>query len=108
MGQKASKIGPFAQAVNAELRARIAWRGYNQTRLAEATGIPQTSISNYIYRETAALTVHNLELICTALGVTPSDVVAAAESNISAFTEDGYRLAAKTDTHNDVNEEDYL
>lgn len=105
MGQKASKIGPFAQAVNAELRARMAWRGYRQNDMAARSGIPQTTISNILFRERSALTVHNLELFCAALDIKASDVVAAAEQSL--LTQDHYRLAAKPDTP-DVNEEDYF
>ena len=107
MGQKASGIGPFARAVNAELRAHAARRGYRQRALADRSGIPQATISKVIYMENSALTVHNLEAICVALEVSPVDIVAAAEKATHQYTQQNYRLAAKADTRKDVSEEDY-
>lgn len=103
VGQRPASIGPFAQAVNAELRAQMARRGMRQQDIEDRTGIPQGTVSNFL-RGRSALTVHNLRLICDALEVAPVDIVAAAER---AVTRSEYRLAAKTPAP-DVDEQDYL
>lgn len=79
MGTSANAVGPFARAVNEKIRQLMLDRGISQVRLSEMTGIPQTSISNAVFRERSALTVHNFELICRSLGVRPGAIADLAE-----------------------------
>ena len=108
MGQKSTnEIGPFARAVNAELRAAAARRGLNQTQLGERAGIAQSSISKLLYREVTALTVHRLRAICEALDVSPSLVLSAAERTMNLPEPDALGLAANPEGRPDISEEDY-
>ncbi|MDO4920051.1 helix-turn-helix domain-containing protein [Kocuria sp.] len=102
----------FARAVNAELRAYAARRKWSQRRLAAESGVPQSTLSKMVWRETGPLTVHYLKVISDALQVDPVSIVAAAERTLRAQgidpTQEDYRLAAKEHGQPDVSEEDYL
>ena len=108
----APRPNAFARAVNAELRAYAARRKWSQRRLAEESGIPQTTLSKMTWQETRPLTVHYLKVISDALDVDPVSIVSAAERAIRASaadtTQEDYRLAAKEHGQPDVSEEDYL
>lgn len=108
----APRPNAFARAVNAELRAYAARRKWSQRRLAEESGIPQSTLSKTVWRESSPLTVHYLKVISDALEVDPVSIVSAAERTLRAEapdpTQQDYRLAAKEHGQPDVCEEDYL
>lgn len=98
----------FSKAVNAELRAWIARRRLTQTALADATGIPQQTISKTVYRDAKPLNTNQLGAICAALDISPADILAAAARNVASAnaSQEDLRLAAKEDEP-DVDEGNY-
>lgn len=80
-------------------------RSLTQTDLASATGLSQAKVSKTIWNDVGSLTLDQLEAVCLALGVQPSDVIESAERTaltsqhvITApylTAQDGYDLAAK-------------
>lgn len=59
-------------------------RGINQTALAELTGMSQAKVSKTIKNNQGSLTLDQLEAICLALGISPTDVIDRAERAVLA------------------------
>ncbi len=92
----------FTDLVNEEIRALMARRGINQTKLSELTGISQARISKTIYNNQASLAISNLEAIAEVLGDEPSEILRRAEA---ALKQTNFALAAnKTERHPDMEE----
>lgn len=62
-----------------ELRENRKWTEY---QLAEQSGLPQSTISSW-YRKNMVPTVPSLEKICTAFGITLSQLFAEGDSPVS-------------------------
>lgn len=59
-------------------------RGISQTLLAELTGISQAKVSKTVKNNQGSLTLDQLEVICGALKVSPTDVIERAERAVFA------------------------
>lgn len=57
-------------------------RGWTEYQLAERSGLPQSTISSW-YRKNMIPTVPSLEKICTAFGITLSQLFAEEENTVS-------------------------
>ncbi len=65
-------------------------RGWTEYQLAERSGLPQSTISSW-YRKNMIPTVPSLEKICTAFGITLSQLFATGD-NIVSLTESQRKL----------------
>lgn len=65
-------------------------RGWTEYQLAEHSGLPQSTISSW-YRKNMVPTVPSLEKICTAFGITLSQLFAEGDSAVS-LTESQWAL----------------
>ena len=65
-------------------------RGWTEYQLAEQSGLPQSTISSW-YRKNMMPTVLSLEKICTAFGITLSQLFAEGNTPVS-LTESQRRL----------------
>ena len=80
-------------------------RGWTEYQLAERSGLPQSTISSW-YRKNMVPTVVSLEKICTAFGITLSQLFSEGDSPVS-LTESQKKLLeawARTHFRNLVNE----
>ena len=57
-------------------------RGWTEYQLAERSGLPQSTISSW-YRKNMVPTVPSLEKICTAFGITLSQLFAQGDEPVS-------------------------
>ena len=57
-------------------------RGWTEYQLAERSGLPQSTISSW-YRKNMVPTVPSLEKICSAFGITLSQLFAEGETPVS-------------------------
>mgnify|MGYP003316047100 CR=1 FL=1 len=57
-------------------------RNWTEYQLAEQSGIPQSTISSW-YRKSTMPTVSSLEKICTAFGITMSQLFAEGDSPVT-------------------------
>lgn len=57
-------------------------RGWTEYQLAERSGLPQSTISSW-YRKNMVPTVPSLEKICTAFGITLSQLFAEGDTAVS-------------------------
>lgn len=57
-------------------------RGWTEYQLAERSGLPQSTISSW-YRKNMVPTVPSLEKICTAFGITLSQLFAEGDTVVS-------------------------
>lgn len=57
-------------------------RGWTEYQLAERSGLPQSTISSW-YRKNMIPTIPSLEKICTAFGITLSQLFAEEDSLVS-------------------------
>lgn len=57
-------------------------RGWTEYQLAERSGLPQSTISSW-YRKNLIPTIPSLEKICSAFGITLSQLFAEGESAVS-------------------------
>lgn len=62
-----------------EYRVQIGWTEY---QLAERSGLPQSTISSW-YRKNMVPTIPSLEKICTAFGITLSQLFAEGDAPVS-------------------------
>ncbi|MFW0169260.1 helix-turn-helix domain-containing protein [Rothia sp. P4278] len=76
---KSSQATAFSNAVNAEIRSLMGRRSLSQTDLANSTGLSQAKVSKTIWNDVGSLTLDQLEAVCLALDVLPSDVIECAE-----------------------------
>ncbi len=65
-------------------------RGWSEYQLAERSGLPQSTISSW-YRKNMMPTIPSLEKICTAFGITLSQLFQEGDSPVS-LTESQQRL----------------
>ena len=65
-------------------------RGWTEYQLAEYSGLPQSTISSW-YRKNMMPTIPSLEKICTAFGITLSQLFAEGDSPV-ALTQSQRRL----------------
>ncbi|WP_443095061.1 helix-turn-helix domain-containing protein [Rothia koreensis] len=104
----------LAKAVNAEIRSLAARRNMNQTELAEAMGIGQSTVSRIIYKDGAPLNINLLDRVAHVFDVEASDIVNSAviamrvAQNPRPGSREDWALAAKERTTRDVDEQDYL
>lgn len=57
-------------------------RGWSEYQLAEKSGLPQSTISSW-YRKNLIPTIPSLEKICTAFGITLSQLLAEDDTPVS-------------------------
>ena len=57
-------------------------RGWSEYQLAERSGLPQSTISSW-YRKNMIPTIPSLEKICTAFGITLSQLFAEGDTPVS-------------------------
>ena len=57
-------------------------RGWTEYQLAECSGLPQSTISSW-YRKKMVPTIPSLEKICTAFGITLSQLFAEEDAPVS-------------------------
>ena len=72
-----------AEAVAGEIRAEVARQRLTLRTLAETTDITPSTLSRRM-ADPASLSFDELVAICSALGITPSALLARAESSVSA------------------------
>lgn len=65
-------------------------RGWTEYQLAERSGLPQSTISSW-YRKNMIPTIPSLEKICTAFGITLSQLF-AEENDLVALTDSQKKL----------------
>lgn len=83
MSSKASgKANVFSQLVNAELSLWIERRGLSLRGLQTETGISRSRLGKTINQDLAPLNLNELDTICTALDISPLDVIQAAERRL--------------------------
>ena len=68
-------------------------RGWTEYQLAEHSGLPQSTISSW-YRKNMVPTIPSLEKICTAFGITLSQLFAAGDTPVS-LTDSQQKLLAR-------------
>ena len=68
-------------------------RGWTEYQLAEHSGLPQSTISSW-YRKNMMLTIPSLEKICTAFGITLSQLFAEGDVPVS-LTDSQQKLLAR-------------
>ena len=82
----ANTIDPEAQKLIRRTRYRKNYRltlhGWTEYQLAERSGLPQSTISSW-YRKNMVPTVASLEKICTAFGITLSQLFSEGDSPVS-------------------------
>lgn len=91
-------------------------RGENLRTLEASTGISRSRLSRTVNRDEAPINTNELDLICQALDVSPSEIIAIAEQAVIAearrasSNQSSYSLAAKHDpgVGADINDEDYF
>lgn len=89
-------------------------RGMNLRSLEAATGISRSRLSRTVNRDESPINTNELDLICDALGISPTEIIGIAEQAVRAernrLTRSHLSLAASADRGQaaDVNEEDYL
>lgn len=109
---KAGPASRFSRAINSEIRALMARRGYNQSQLAQLVNMSQPQISKVVFRNESPLNTNQLEELARVLGDDPSAILERAERALKlseANDRNNYDLAALNDTGEpDVNEDDYL
>lgn len=100
--------------MNAKVRALAAERNMNQTELAEAIGVGQSTVSRIIYKDEAPLNVNLLDRVAEAFDVEVLDIINSATialrvaRNPRPGSREDWALAAKERTTRDVDEQDYL
>lgn len=57
-------------------------RGWSEYQLAERSGLPQSTISSW-YRKNASPSIGSLEKICTAFGITLSQLFAEGDTAVT-------------------------
>ena len=70
---------------NERLRQLLDERGWTEYQLAEHSGLPQSTISSW-YRKNMVPTVPSLEKICTAFGITLSQLFAEGDTVVALTT----------------------
>lgn len=75
-------LGDLALALNAEVRANVSRAGLSQSRFAQRIGMTP-KVLNDIWKDRRAVSVDEIALICDALGMLPSELVADAERALS-------------------------
>ena len=64
----------FSQLINAELRAEVARQRISLRMLEDMTGISKTRLSNTINQDASPLNTNEVDLLCEALRLSPSDI----------------------------------
>lgn len=68
-------------------------RGWTEYQLADRSGLPQSTISSW-YRKKMMPTIHSLEKVCAAFGITLSQLFAEEDSPVS-LTESQKKLLSR-------------
>lgn len=66
-------------------------RGWTEYQLAERAGLPQSTISSW-YRKNMVPSLPSLEKICSAFGITLSQLFAEGEGSVISLTESQQKL----------------
>ena len=69
-------------------------RGWTEYQLAERADLPQSTISSW-YRRNIVPSVSSLEKVCTAFGITLSQLFAEGENGAVTLTDSQHRLIAQ-------------
>lgn len=77
--------------VIARIRELADARGWTDYRLCKESGIPSTTISNMLHRNTLP-TIATLERICAAFGLTLSEFFLPPDSDLRLLTKDEIEL----------------
>jgi len=88
-------ITDLIKATHAELRALIGYRGMNQYKLRDKSGVSQSTISKTIYQNISTLNLSQFEKIAAALGDSPGEILKRAER------EAGRRAKEREELRND-------
>lgn len=64
----------FSQLLNAELRAEVARQRLSLRMLEDMTGISKARLSNTINQDASPLNTNEVDLLCEALRLSPSDI----------------------------------
>ncbi len=64
----------FSQLINAELRAEVARQRLSLRMLEDMTGISKTRLSNTINQDASPLNTNEVDVLCEALRLRPSDI----------------------------------
>lgn len=76
------EAGALAAAVSAEVRAAMARKRMSAKGLAEAAGLSPSYLSKRL-RDEAALTINDLQAVCSVLGVDVLEMMTAAARKVS-------------------------
>ncbi|MFW0112721.1 helix-turn-helix domain-containing protein [Rothia sp. CCM 9416] len=98
----------FSSRLNEEIRVWMTRRGENLRTLESATGISRSRLSRTVNRDEAPINTNELDLICKALDISPSEIIRIAEQAIlvssrpdTTGTDQSYWVkAAKNDPRN--------
>ncbi|WP_336603724.1 helix-turn-helix transcriptional regulator [Rothia nasimurium] len=77
----------FSSRLNEEIRVWMTRRGENLRTLEAATGISRSRLSRTVNRDEAPINTNELDLICKALGISPSEIIGIAERAVLAQQE---------------------
>lgn len=64
----------FSQLINAELRAEVARQRLSLRMLEDMTGISKARLSTTINQDASLLNTNEVDLLCEALRLSPSDI----------------------------------
>lgn len=64
----------FSQLINAELRAEVARQRLSLRMLEDMTGISKARLSTTINQDASPLNTNEVDLLCEALRLSPSDI----------------------------------
>lgn len=64
----------FSQLINAELRAEVARQRLSLRMMEDMTGISKDRLSTTINQDASPLNTNEVDLICEALRLSPSDI----------------------------------
>lgn len=70
----------FSQLFNAELRAEVARQRLSLRMLEDMTGISKARLSTTINQDASPLNTNEVDLICEALRLSPSDIFLKAST----------------------------
>lgn len=74
----------FSSRLNEEIRVWMTRRGENLRTLEAATGISRSRLSRTVNRDEAPINTNELDLICKALDISPSEIIGIAERAVLA------------------------
>ncbi|MFJ2297360.1 helix-turn-helix domain-containing protein [Oerskovia paurometabola] len=85
MGTNSRIAGPWTEAIAAEIRAERARQKLSQVALAEASGVPRSTLVK-LEAGSRPIDMEQLRLIADALGISQWELVQRAEANSAGLS----------------------